>query len=797
MKPLFKTVIVRNEEDLEKTTNFLLSSKFIAIDTETTGLSRKDKIVGISLSGNSSIGYYIPMRHITYNLFSDKNIKQLPVNIVANYVNKILNSDANILAWNWKFDYKMLKKENMIKSKGKVIDVMLMAHLIDENKTKILKDRAHIDLGVPVQFLKNITTTDESGNKDYNFAKIDIEVGAPYAVQDVVLPILLFDLYRKEFELGKSFANILNMELELPEIIAAIEDYGILIDYNKANKINDKIKEEIVLLEDKMNKLVGTINFKSSQQLTNLLYTKGYLDKNGKRWIKLQDDRLFKQFSFGLTPLKFTDGQSPSTDVDALSKIKMKLLMTNKRTKKQQKCLDFVSLLSDYKFLEKKYDSFIKPLIKSNSTVVRASYLQAGTRSGRFSAKNPNIHQLPKLPGKFDIRSCYIARPGKIIYKIDWSAMEMKLAAALSNDKKMMEVVASSDPHAATASLIFEKPIEEISDFERDVGKTINFSILFGAGPQIIAERIMKADNRDLSKQIPFKTYFENAKNYIKKYYENYNGLKAWNDKLEVELVSSGYVTTYFGRRRHVPKHPSPKQLRSAKNSPVQGCMAYNTTINLDINGVKTVEEVFNDKLYVSNKVLTDKGYMPFLVKYSGRKYVYEFVTEIGSIFLTLNHRIPIWYPNSNKFKVKKFKDIPINSWVYNNSVMTTKGLKSWKSPLFRKPSCSVDTYDIIILSYLTCRKYVYCNNILIHNSGSDILKKSLCEIYTKLPKNSHILTTIHDEFVIETTLEELEEVDKLCHKVMEVTINGIKLNADATWGYSMSKSENNLVEDK
>ena len=783
----FKANLITNLRQLNDLYYKLKSFSHIAVDTETTGLDQdKDKIVGMSLAGTVTEGWYIPIRHkAEYTLFNNTKLIQLEPKVVFDFFNNIFSWSIPFLAWNWKFDYKMFFKEGVINTK--VLDIMIMAAAEDEREVKQLETRAEKEFGIGTTHYKEVVP------KDKTFADIPLRKAAPYAVEDVILVMKFFNHWKKDFEKNKNMLSLFNLEQALIIPIASVEQRGLVVNYDLISHLNKKLEVNINKLEKNIVNYFGNINIKSSLQLINILFGEGYsVIKKRKgnikdfEWIRTSN-KLFKTKCFNLTPISYSDKGAPQTGGSVLAELIL-TLDPNKDTK----LINTLESIIEYKKLVKKYDTFIKPVIEKGTKLVKASYNQFGAVSGRFSSSKPNFQQLPHDADEWDIRICYSGRNNKVLYRIDWAAMEMRLAAALSKDKRFKKVIESEDIHKLNASIFFNKPVSKITKSERTLAKVMGFALMYGATAWKIASMLKTIYDKEGKKYKNFNELIDIAQEYINRFFEEYSTLRKWFNSLELQLVSEHFITTLSGRKRRVADFPTRRELRSAKNTAIQGCLQYDTFIELKNAGKVKIEDVWQKSLFLKDKIKTIDGWEPFKVIFSGRKYTYKLITDNKySIRLTKSHIIPLITTTNNKKIIQK----PAGE-LFNNKhylIKTIKGFERFKVlKNISKSKIPVDTYDVQIKGKYP---YFYANNIVVHNSGADIAKSAFAIIDKKLPSECNIVAMIHDEFIVETPLNKIKEVDKICKDAMEVTINGIKLIADSSFGFTMSKKEDRKIE--
>jgi DNA polymerase I len=522
--------IVRTQEELGQLVENLGNSKEFAIDTETTGLRPlMDDLVGISFAFNNKEAYYIPFGHKDHEhqIGKEEVLEKLKPVFESQNINKILH--------NTKFDQLALE-QNGIEVENIVFDSLLAANLLRK------LDEEKINLKVlSVRYLdEEMQTYKEVVGKYKNFSLIPIEQAARYAAHDALQtfklkPILQKDLYEDK-KLEKIFQDV---ELPLSQVLLEMEKFGITLDIDKLKDVGAEITKDIEKIENKIeaaieNKQDQKINLNSPAQVEHFL---------------------FKEL--GLPVIKKTGKGKPSTDQEVLKEL--------------SKVNPIPGMIATYRELSKLKNTYIQPLIDEvnpKTGRIHTSFSQTMVATGRLSSSNPNLQNIPaESEHGIKIRSAFVAPRGKTFLSADYSQVELRVLANLTKDKNLIEAfLHDKDIHAFTASQLFDVSIEKVTHEQRQLGKRINFSIIYGLTPY------------GLAKDLDIKP--SEAKEYIEKYFENYKGVHAWMEKTIQEATECGYTQTWMGRRRYIPalreknRHLYEAGTRIAKNSPIQGTSA-------------------------------------------------------------------------------------------------------------------------------------------------------------------------------------------------------------------------------
>ena len=336
---------------------------------------------------------------------------------------------------------------------------------------------------------------------------------------------------------GKNLVKILE-EIEMPliPVLAEMENNGIKIDTSGLKVLSEKVNQEISKLEKKIYEFAGEeFNINSPQQLGVILF----------------DKLLLK------TKVKKTSGGARSTAAAEPEKLADEHPV--------------IWLIVQYRELQKLKTTYIDPfpsLVAPLDQRLHTSYNQTGTVTGRLSSQNPNLQNIPirtELGQEF--RKAFVSEEGYDLVSLDYSQIELRIAAYFSNDQKMLEAFKNNeDIHTRTASEVFEVVLAEVKPEMRREAKALNFGILFGMGPLGFA----RSAGIDKMK----------AREFITKYLKKFSGMAAYMDKVKEEARQKGFVKTYFGRRRELPEINSglPQLVaqaeRMAINAPIQGTEA-------------------------------------------------------------------------------------------------------------------------------------------------------------------------------------------------------------------------------
>ena len=522
--------IITKENELLSIIEDIKKKKFFSFDLETSSLDYMEaKIVGISIALSDKKSYYIPIGHS-----SNIKYKQLSEKYVLDNLKPILQSEKlKKIGHNLKYDRNVLVNYN-INLVGIEHDSMLLSYVYDSTAIRHGLDNA------AEKYLSHKTIHYEDvagkGAKQIPFADVNIDIAAEYACEDAVISLELYNYLWSKVSKDKNIVKVYSdIEMPLVPILSKIETNGVLIDSKALQKLSKDLDKELNEIESKCFKITNKeFNLNSPKQLQEILY-----------------DELKIPVS------KKTPTGKPSTDEDTLQF----LAQTNELPK----------LILEYRSLNKLKTGYTDKLplqISKTSGRVHTSYQQAITSTGRLSSTDPNLQNIPiKTSRGKKIRKTFIAQGEKRIFAADYSQIELRIMAHLSEDKNLLKAFKNKiDIHSFTASEIFAIDIENVSTDDRRAAKAINFGLIYGMS------------SFGLSKQlgIPISA----AKDYMDVYFERYPRIKSYMNQIKDFAKNNGYVETIYGRKLYLPEISSKNVQRrkyaerTAINAPVQGSAA-------------------------------------------------------------------------------------------------------------------------------------------------------------------------------------------------------------------------------
>ncbi len=554
-------VLVRTAADLSKMIDELSTAETIAFDLETTGLDKQTAdIVGIALAGHSPVAYYIPVGHTIggqategqMGLFAETKQfaeGQLPLQDVLDAIRPIM-TDPKIgkVAHNAKFDFRIFDRHGLVVSPI-TFDTMIGEWLTDPNtKFKGLKSLANHRLRIE---MTEITELIGSGRKQINFAEVPVEDAAPYAAADADVTLRLVEPLKEELdELGMN--SLLELEMALIPILSDMELQGVALDKAFFDQMSVDLSRRIGELEMQIHTIAGR-EFKvtSTQQLS---------------------DVLFKEMDLPHERLKKTKSGHFSTAANVLNDLK-----EADETGIIEKIIEFRELGK----LRSTYVDALPQLINPETQRIHTSFNQTGTVTGRIASQNPNLQNIPIRTemGRL-VRKGFVARDGWVFLAADYSQVELRILAHISQDEALINAFKNDqDIHSTTAATVYGVDLEDVKFEQRRFAKAVNFGLIYGMG----AFRLARDSDLTLAE----------AKEFIETYFARFPGVKTYLDETKLEAAEEGYVSTLFGRRRFFPifKRPGNQQFKAAAereaiNHPIQGTAAdIVKTAMLDLHG--------------------------------------------------------------------------------------------------------------------------------------------------------------------------------------------------------------------
>ena len=516
--------LVENEADLLKLRDYFLTNKILSLDTETTSTSPIDaELVGLSFAVKEFEAFYVPI----------PAKREEALRIVNIFKDVYENEQILKIGQNLKYDLEVLRNYD-IHLAGPMWDTMIAHYLIQPELRHNMDYMAEIYLNYQTIHIDELIGP--RGKNQKSMRDLLPSQVYEYAAEDADITLRLKNKLEpelKKFECEDLFYNI---EMPLMPVLAEMEMNGVCIDTESLQETSKVLTNRIIELEARIYELAGgPFNIASPKQVGEILFDKLKIVEKAK---------------------KTKTGQYVTSE-EVLQQLR------NKH--------EIVADILEHRGLKKLMGTYIDALpklINPRTGHIHTSFNQTITATGRLSSSDPNLQNIPIRgeDGK-EIRKAFIPEPGCLFFSADYSQIELRVMAHLSQDSQMIEVFKEGkDLHAATAANIYKKPIEEVTRDERTKSKRANFGIIYGITVFGLAERL----------DIPR----DEAKMLIDGYFATFPQVHDYMEKSKEIARQKGYVTTLFGRRRYLPDINSHNATvrgfaeRNAINAPIQGTAA-------------------------------------------------------------------------------------------------------------------------------------------------------------------------------------------------------------------------------
>ncbi len=516
--------LIDNEEDAKRLYDYLFTKQILSLDTETTSTHAVDaELVGLSFAVEEKEAFYVAIP-------SDREEALKFVNIFKPlYENpKIMKVGQNI-----KYDYEVLMNYG-VEIQGKMFDTMIAHYLIQPELYHNMDYLAEVYLHYQTVHIEDLIGP--KGKNQKSMRDLAPSEVYEYAAEDADITLRLKNVLEpklKELNLEELFWNV---EMPLVPVLAHMEMNGVCIDTNTLKETSVNLTNRLTEIERHIYELAGeSFNIASPRQVGEILFGK----------MKIVDK-----------PKKTKTGQYV-TNEEVLQQLRSK-----------SPIIDEILNYRGLKKLLSTYVDSLPKLINPRTGRIHASFNQAITSTGRLSSSDPNLQNIPVRDddGK-EIRRCFIPEPGCLFFSADYSQIELRIMAHLSEDPNMTEAFREgNDIHAATAAKKWHEDISQVTDAQRKKAKTANFGIIYGITTFGLAQR-MNIENKE-------------AKQIIEDYFHTFPGVKAYMEKSKEIVRKKGYAETLFHRRRYLPDINSHNGTvrgfaeRNAINAPIQGSEA-------------------------------------------------------------------------------------------------------------------------------------------------------------------------------------------------------------------------------
>ena len=482
------------------------------------------------MGAGSDHNVYIPVGHDTG--------EQLPLALVQERIGPLLaDASKQKLAHNAKYDYIVCHRHGL-PVRGVIVDTMIGEFLLDPGSHSLgLKPLAFNRLGIEMTPISDLIGT---GRNQITMAEVPIEQVTPYASADVDMTWRLAGQILPELQ-AKGLDNLFwNLEMPLVPVLADMEMTGVVVDPDFLAGMSVELGQRLEELAGEIFADVGySFNLNSTQQLS---------------------DALFGSLGLPTSGLKKTKSGFYSTAAGVLESLRG-------RHPVMDRLLEYRQLIK----LQSTYVDALPRLINPITGRIHTSFDQTGAETGRISSNNPNLQNIPiRTEIGRQIRKAFVAPPGHFLLAVDYSQVELRILAHVSGDKAMLANFAQGlDIHAATASQVYEVPIDQVSSEQRAVAKMMNFATSYGVSAYGLSSRTTLS--------------MDEARHFMRTYFKTYPGVRRYLDETIATAKKQGFVETLMGRRRYFPvlqttargaQQARAAAERAAVNHPIQGSAA-------------------------------------------------------------------------------------------------------------------------------------------------------------------------------------------------------------------------------
>ena len=516
--------VVSTVEQLDEMIAAIRGAGSFAFDTESSGTDPMDaELAGLSFAVAGGTAWYVPVGHTTGD--------QLPLEQVLAAVRPLFTEEGiSRCAHNANYDLTLLSNYGIEPASVIDHDTMIAAHLLGNNRLG-LKPLTLTLLG---REMTEITELIGRGAKQKTFNEVDIAEGAPYASADADCTMLLRQLFEPQLE-RQHFAELMSdVELPLVPVLVEMQRAGVRLDSGILHEMSRDLKEQLDQIETDLYGDIGhSVNINSPKQLSDLLFVELGLPKTR---------RTRSGYSTDANALESLKGMHPVVD----------------------RILDYRQVSK----LKSTYVDALPEMVNSRTGRIHTSYHQTGSATGRISSSDPNLQNIPvRTEVGRQVRRAFVAESGCQLLSADYSQIELRVLAHLSQDPSLLEAFRrGEDIHAATASQMFNVPINEVDGEQRRIAKVLNFGVIYGLGPY------------GISQQTGFSR--EEGRHFIDTYLSRYPGINDYLESVKDQARSTMYAETLLGRRRYFPDIQSTNHNiraaaeRMAINMPIQGTAA-------------------------------------------------------------------------------------------------------------------------------------------------------------------------------------------------------------------------------
>ena len=524
--------VVDTEEALDALARKMARASAFAFDTETTDVDpTRAKLVGLALALGPEYGYYVPVGHQTGR-------RQLSWAAVRERLGPMLEDPSvHKYAHNAGYDVLVLARHG-VQVQGTAFDTMLAEWVLDPASRQLgLKSLAAKRLGVE---MTEITALIGTGKSQRSMAQVPVDQAGPYAAADAYVTFRLVEPLETELHERQLWSLFDKVEMPLVPVLVAMEQAGVRLDVDYLHEMSGMLGERLSELTGQIYQMVGhPFNVDSTQQLSNALFGTLKLPTQGVRRTK---------------------SGHYSTAADVLENLRGKH--------------EVIDLLLEQRALSKLKSTYVEALpqlVNPATGRVHTSFNQTGTVTGRISSSNPNLQNIPiRTEQGRQVRRAFVAEEGWLLLTADYSQVELRVLAHVSQDPGLLEAFRrGEDIHRTTAAAVYGVPLTEVTYDMRRVAKTANFAMVYGSSAFGLAQQTGLSQDE--------------AAQFMAAYFARFPRVQQYVESTKKQAAERGYVETLLGRRRYFPELARGSKARSGQrraaermaiNAPIQGSAA-------------------------------------------------------------------------------------------------------------------------------------------------------------------------------------------------------------------------------
>jgi DNA polymerase-1 len=503
----------------------------LAVDTETTGIDAMSAyLVGISITDQVGEAWYVPVR-------APERDRVLDVDVVINHLGLALENEEIVkIGHNLKYDLKVLNQAGFV-VRGTLFDTMLAEWVLNPDSALGLKSQAWTRLGIQ---MTEITELIGTGRDQITMDQVPLAQVVAYASADADITYRLAQILEPELKEREQFELFQDLEMPLLPVLLEMELTGIKLDVDWLQDLSEELSRRLSEIEARVYDYAGEpFNLNSTQQLSEVLFDRLELPTRG---------------------VSKTKSGYYSTRAAVLD-----------RLQGEHAIIDDILAYRELSKLQSTYVDALPALVNPETGRVHTSYNPVGTVTGRISSTNPNLQNIPiRTEEGRRVRRAFVAEEGWVLMGADYSQVELRVMAHVSQDPGLIEAFErGEDIHATTAAAIFGVDLEDVTYEMRSTAKTVNFGLIYGQSAFGLARQLGIG--------------VDDARSFIDRYFERFPGVRVYMDQTQAEAAEKGYVETLLKRRRYFPElAPGSRSstrrrqaaVRMAINTPIQGSAA-------------------------------------------------------------------------------------------------------------------------------------------------------------------------------------------------------------------------------